>query len=103
MEELVPLDIDLHVAIAEASGNRLLYDLLSDLHHYLAESRYLAFAPKGRPERSAAEHTQIVEALLAKDVTAARAATARHIASVRDVVSKSLAGKDRRAATGGGS
>jgi DNA-binding FadR family transcriptional regulator len=103
IEDVVGCDTDFHLAIAEASGNRLLYDLLSDLHHYLAESRYLAFAPKGRPERSAAEHTQIVEALLAKDVTAARAATARHIASVRDVVSKSLAGKNRRAATGGGS
>lgn len=100
-EELVPLDIDLHVAIADASGNRLLYDLLSDLHHYLAESRYLAFAPRGRPERSAVEHAEIVAALLARDAAAARAATARHIASVRDVVGNSLSDEIGAAAAGG--
>lgn len=99
MEELVPLDIDLHVGIAEAGGNRLLYDLLSDLHHYLAESRYLAFAPEGRPEQSAREHAEIVDGLEARDAATARAATARHIASVREVVSQSLADKKRRAAT----
>lgn len=101
MEELVPLDIDLHVAIAEASGNRLLYDLLSDLHHYLAESRYLAFAPPGRPEHSAAEHAAIVDAFLARDAAAARVATARHIASVRELVTKNLAAKRGRATVGG--
>jgi len=101
MEELVPLDIDLHVRIAEAGGNRLLYDLLSDLHHYLAESRYLAFAPEGRPEHSAVEHAEIVDALEAHDADTARAATARHIASVREVVSQSLANETRRAAAGG--
>ncbi|MCZ7589875.1 MAG: FCD domain-containing protein [Gaiella sp.] len=100
MEELVPLDIDLHVAIAEASGNRLLYDLLSDLHHYLAESRYLALAPEGRPEQSAAEHTGIVDAIVARDAPAARRATERHIASVREVVSRNLADESRRAAVG---
>jgi DNA-binding FadR family transcriptional regulator len=102
MDELVPLDIDLHVVIAEASGNRLLYDLLSDLHHYLAESRYLAFSPKGRPEQSAVEHREIVDALAAGDAEAARRATARHIASVREVVSRSLADESRRAAAAAG-
>ena len=74
-EELVPLDIDFHIAIAEASGNRLLYDLLSDLHSYLAESRYLAFTPVGRPALSASEHALIVEAIKARD---AALAPARH-------------------------
>lgn len=102
MEELVPLDIEFHVGVAEASGNRLLFDLLSDLHHYLAESRYLALAPKGRPERSAVEHAAIVDALEARDAAASRLATARHIASVREVVSRSLANESRRAAAGAG-
>jgi len=84
--DLVPLDIDLHIAIAEASGNRLLYDLLSDLHSYLAESRYLALVPPGRPARSAAEHADIVEAITAGDAPGARLATSRHIAGVREVV-----------------
>ncbi len=84
--DLVSLDIDFHIAIAEASGNRLLFDLLSDLHSYLAESRYLALVPPGRPARSAAEHTGIVEAIVAGDAPGARLATSSHIAGVREVV-----------------
>jgi DNA-binding FadR family transcriptional regulator len=84
--DLVPLDIDFHVAIAEASGNRLLYDLLSDLHSYLAESRYLALVPAGRPAKSAAEHSEIVDAIVAGDAPRARLASSRHIAFVRELV-----------------
>ena len=84
--DLVPLDIDLHIAIAEAGGNRLLYDLLSDLHSYLAESRYLALVLPGRPARSAAEHASIVAAITAGDEPGARLATSDHIAGVREVV-----------------
>jgi GntR family transcriptional regulator, transcriptional repressor for pyruvate dehydrogenase complex len=84
--DLVPLDIDFHIAIAEASANRLLYDLLSDLHSYLAESRYLALVPPGRPARSAAEHAPIVQAIASGDAQGARLATSIHIAGVREVV-----------------
>lgn len=89
-ETLVPLDVDFHMAIAEASGNRLLYDLLSDLHSYLAESRYLALAPKGRPAQSASEHALILEAVEGRDAALARLATNRHIASVRELVAADL-------------
>jgi DNA-binding FadR family transcriptional regulator len=88
--DLASRDIDFHMAIAEASGLRLLYDLLSDLHSYLAESRHVAFAPAGRPARSASEHAEIVDAILARDAVLARAATARHIASVRELVSANI-------------
>lgn len=94
-ETLVPLDIDFHMAIAEASGNRLLYDLLSDLHSYLAESRYLALVPPGRPAQSASEHALIVEAIEGRDAPLARLATNRHIASVREVVAADL-DRDRK-------
>ena len=88
--DLVPLDIDFHIAIAEASGNRLLYDLLSDLHSYLAESRYLALVPPGRPQQSASEHALIIEAIQAHDAAMARLATSRHIAGVREIVAAGL-------------
>lgn len=98
--DLVSLDIDFHLAIAEASGNRLLYDLLSDLQLYLAESRHLAFAPPGRPVQSAAEHADIVEAIRARDAALARAATSHHIASVRELVVAGLAAGTREAGVG---
>src|SRR5438128_1087547 len=81
---------DLHLAIAEASGVRLLYDLLSDLHSYLSESRHVALAPAGRPAKSASEHTLIVDAIVARDATLARLATTRHIASVRELVTANI-------------
>jgi GntR family transcriptional repressor for pyruvate dehydrogenase complex len=89
-ETLVPLDIDFHMAIAEASGNRLLYDLLFDLHSYLSESRYLALVAPGRPAQSASEHALIVEAIGERDAPLARLATNRHIAGVREVVAAAL-------------
>jgi GntR family transcriptional regulator, transcriptional repressor for pyruvate dehydrogenase complex len=89
-DELVSLDIDLHLAIAEASGVRLLYDLLSDLHSYLSESRHVALAPVGRPAKSASEHALIVDAILARDAALARLATAEHIASVRELVTANI-------------
>lgn len=97
-EELVALDIEFHVAVAEASGNRLLYDLLSDLHSYLAESRYAVLAPSGRPAQSASEHALIVEAIQARDAALARLATSRHIASVREVVVAAMKLDAKRAA-----
>jgi DNA-binding FadR family transcriptional regulator len=87
---LVPLDVDLHMAISEASSNRLLYDLLSDLHSYLAESRYLALVAPGRPGRSAAEHAGIVKAIVARDAPGARLETSNHIAGVRQVVIEAM-------------
>ena len=85
-DELVALDIAFHMAIASAGANRLLYDLLSDLHSYLAESRYVALQPPDRPAQSASEHALIVDAIEARDAPMARLATSRHIAGVRGVM-----------------
>lgn len=100
-EELVALDIAFHTAIAEASGNRLLYDLLLDLHSYLAESRYLALVPPGRPAQSASEHALIVEAIQARDAARAGLATSQHIAGVRAIVAAAMDrdARKRRAAS----
>jgi GntR family transcriptional regulator, transcriptional repressor for pyruvate dehydrogenase complex len=89
--ELVTLDIDFHLAIAEAASNRLLYDLLSDLHLYLAEARHLVLTSPQRAAQSAREHRLILEAITARDSEAARAATYAHFASVREHVAADLA------------
>jgi len=83
-EEIVQLDADFHLAIAEASANRLLYDLLVDLNAYLSSHRHFALSPTGRPARSLAEHDRIVEAILCRDVERARDAMASHLHSVRE-------------------
>jgi GntR family transcriptional repressor for pyruvate dehydrogenase complex len=78
---LVELDIDFHLAIASASGNRLLYDLLSDLHVYLAEARLATLGRAEKARRSREHHDEIVTALVAKDVEAVSEAMQRHLAS----------------------
>lgn len=88
--ELMLLDIDFHVAIAEASGNRLLYDLLYDLHTYLAESRKFVLATRDRPPQSVREHARIVTAIAAGDPAGARSAMSRHIASISELVGLGL-------------
>jgi DNA-binding GntR family transcriptional regulator len=83
-EEIVRLDADFHLAIAEASRNRLLYDLLVDLNAYLSSHRHFALSPSGRAARSLAEHERILEAVLCRDVERARGAMAGHLHSVRE-------------------
>ncbi|MSY59355.1 MAG: FCD domain-containing protein [Actinobacteria bacterium] len=97
LEELVRLDIDFHVALAEASGNRLLYDLLYDLHTYLAESRRFVYSTSARPPQSVDEHEAIVRAVIANDPQRARAAANLHIISIRERIISGLA--RRRSAT----
>ncbi len=99
---LVELDIEFHDAIAEASGNRLLRDLLRDLNDYLGESRHAALAPVGRPAKSATEHAAIVDAIEARDAQVASAALARHIDSVRLTIVAALAGQKKLTSGGTG-
>jgi GntR family transcriptional regulator, transcriptional repressor for pyruvate dehydrogenase complex len=83
-DELVRLDGEFHLAIAEASGNRLLYDLLVDLNAYLSSHRHVALAADGRAHRSLREHDRVVEAILERDGERARTAMTEHLASVRE-------------------
>ena len=91
VDTLIQRDIDVHRAIAEASGNRTLYDLLYDLQALLAEARQFAFSRPTRPSRSIEEHEAVVEAIARGDASDARRAMARHVHSIRMLVVESLA------------
>ncbi|HEX4520606.1 MAG TPA: FadR/GntR family transcriptional regulator [Gaiellaceae bacterium] len=90
-DELMRLDLDFHMALAEASGNRLLYDLLFDLHTLLAEARRFSYVTAGRPPISVAEHGKIAEAVERGDPIAARAAMREHVDSIRKVTMTRIA------------
>jgi DNA-binding FadR family transcriptional regulator len=90
LDRLRELDIAFHMAVARASGSELLANLLTDLHDHLAESRTVGFRPLDRPRRSAKEHAAIVEAIESGDRAAAAAATATHIAHVRQILAAGL-------------
>lgn len=77
--ELVRLDEEFHLAIAHASGGKLLPTLIAELNGVLKHSRRITFAYKGQIERSVREHEAIVAAILSDDPIAARRAAADHI------------------------
>jgi GntR family transcriptional regulator, transcriptional repressor for pyruvate dehydrogenase complex len=96
LDRIVELDIEFHLAIAEASGSKLMTHLLDDLNSHLHESRRIALSPEGRPKESAKEHSLIVRALVDGKPADARAAAARHVDAVRAAVAKASSGKRAR-------
>lgn len=77
-----------HAAVAAASGNQTLSDLLAYLWKQRSLPVYRAFEEHftGAAEQAVVlnEHRMIVKAILARDPDAARAAMRRHIERVRD-------------------
>ncbi|MGH3041460.1 MAG: FadR/GntR family transcriptional regulator [Gaiellaceae bacterium] len=94
VDQRVRLDVGFHDAIAEAAGSPLLADLLSALHEYMADSRRITLDPDRTATRSASEHGAIVEGIEAGDPRRARAAAARHVASVRRAVLEALSTRE---------
>lgn len=87
VDQVVEADIQLHAAIAAASGSPLVAKLLSDLNDSLAQSRRVILSHKGRARASVAEHNELVRAILASEPRKAKLAAERHWASVRASVS----------------
>lgn len=83
---LVQADVRFHGAIAEATGNVALADLLTAIGAQLMRERAATLGVAGRPHRSQLEHTEIFEALQARDVERARAAVLAHLQSIEDDV-----------------
>jgi GntR family transcriptional regulator, transcriptional repressor for pyruvate dehydrogenase complex len=83
VDRVVEADIELHAAIAAASGSPLVAKLLSDLNDSLAQSRRMILGRPTRARESVAEHEELVRAILAGEPRAAKLAAERHWASVR--------------------
>jgi GntR family transcriptional repressor for pyruvate dehydrogenase complex len=76
------LDLDLHTAVAAASGNAILAGALADLGQVLRFARAQTARDPARREATIEELGAVVEAVGAGDAEAAEAAMRRHIASV---------------------
>jgi DNA-binding GntR family transcriptional regulator len=70
-------DSTLHHLVATGSGNRLIADTIERLHVHLHIFCFLYST--NAPEQAAAEHKRLIEALLARDPTAAEAAMRDHL------------------------
>ena len=80
-EHLKDLDTDFHHTIYEASGNRMLSKILTELHRNIKTYRKLSLTVPGRLERTVKEHREILDAILAGDAERAEKLTYLHIES----------------------
>lgn len=78
-QELATLDIALHHSIAACGKGTLLPTLLEELNSLLVESRHILFAREGQPQRSVADHEQILAHIKAKDAAAAQQMAIDHV------------------------
>ncbi|HMM20753.1 MAG TPA: GntR family transcriptional regulator [Selenomonadales bacterium] len=82
LEEVAELDNKFHQAIYEASGSRILYLTLRNLHEYAQIARIRSLAFQNRLPQTLTEHRAILDALRAKDADAAEKALSEHVHNV---------------------
>lgn len=80
-ERLKELDSQFHNTIYRASGNRLLYKTLSELHRSIRGYRKLSLTVAERLSASVTEHRAIYEAIVRGDSEAADRLTSGHVAA----------------------
>lgn len=78
-EHLKELDTDFHRTIYHAAESPTLERILTDLHRNTKAYRKLSLAVPGRLKKTAEEHKDILEAILAGDAAGAESLTAHHI------------------------
>ena len=78
-EKLKHLDSEFHDIIYKASGNRLLYKTLSELHRNIQFYRKRSITVEGRLEKSISEHREILAAIERRDADEADRLTSLHI------------------------
>ena len=83
-EHLKELDSEFHNIIYRASGNRLLYKTLSELHRSIRGYRKLSLTVPERLERSVEEHREILTAIECGNAEEADRLTSRHIEAALD-------------------
>lgn len=77
--ELQRLDMDFHLKIVQASGNRFLEQTQGVLNSMLAEGMQRTLTAPGRLEKSREDHRKILEAVMSGDGAAAARAAKRHV------------------------
>jgi GntR family transcriptional repressor for pyruvate dehydrogenase complex len=93
-DAVVDYDSAFHVAIAHATGNGTLVELVRALNHTLRETRELSFGPDGAPAQAISDHVAILTAIRERNPVAATAAMRHHLDRVEVLIRESLSGSD---------
>lgn len=91
VEEVAELDNRFHQLIYEATGSKILYLTLRNLHQYVQMARLKSLSMANRLPQTLAEHHAILEAFLAKDPDAAEKALTNHVRMAHFNISQQLA------------
>ena len=93
-EQIKELDTKFHKIIYRSSGNRVLCKILTDLHRNIKTYRKISLSTPGRPEKSIAEHREILEAILRGDGEEADRLTSLHVKSAMENLVLQIKEKD---------
>ena len=89
-DSVIDYDSAFHVAIAHATGNRTLLELVRALNDVLRASRELSFRPQAAASNAIRDHVAIFSAIRDHDPVAAGAAMRTHLDLVEDLLRDSL-------------
>ncbi|HUL15760.1 MAG TPA: FadR/GntR family transcriptional regulator [Terriglobales bacterium] len=81
-EAYIEADLDFHLALAEASGNPVIFSLIDSIVAVLREQRMQIFKMDGGPTRGQYHHKKILEAVEHRDASGAREAMRAHLRQV---------------------
>lgn len=81
-ERYIAADIDFHLILAEATGNRFVVHLMHAIRDQLRLAFGTVFHVSGSPESSVAEHRAVAEAIARRQPAAARERMNQHISRV---------------------
>jgi DNA-binding GntR family transcriptional regulator len=87
---LMTLDLKLHVAISAASRNRVLADLLRNLHEKQARFWFLSLSDPKHLENVYQEHRELLDVLERRDIPGVREAIRHHIDEFRRNIIRSI-------------
>ena len=90
-EHFAQLDLDFHVAIANATQNELFVIMLDSLRGISLSIRRLGYSTPGNPQRALRYHRAILEQIAAGNVHGARAAMLSHLIEVEETIYLALA------------
>lgn len=90
IDKIVATDIEFHGLLYQVSRNERLVAIISNLMEQLARFRTLSMSYPGRLQETLAEHREMVEAIAAGDVDAARDAAERHMQQAEETLLKAM-------------
>jgi GntR family transcriptional repressor for pyruvate dehydrogenase complex len=83
-DDYIEADLEFHLALANATQNRLIPTLIDPIVDLLREQRKRIFLVEGGAQRGQFHHKRILEAIRNHDASAARQAMLAHLDQVRD-------------------